>query len=185
MFYTHLAVRTTAQRRICKDCGKKRWGPQSPRSRAACPAAPGRASHTVAAGEEGEAAVAAAAGRAAEDSGTGTTTPSDYSPSGQTERSEECRNTVRGTKKRWRREINGVIGFSKTHQRLNSHCSRKRTPHTNMLVKQNQTRNDAGAILTTSNCSKSNTAGRTFPVERCLVMTLKSRFSSFQQMDWN
>lgn len=82
MVSTHLAVRTTAQRHICKDCGKKRWGPQSPRSRAACPAAPGRASRTVVAGEEGE-----AAGRAAEDSGTGTMTPNGCPPSGQ----RECR----------------------------------------------------------------------------------------------
>lgn len=183
MVSTHLAVRTTAQRHICKDCGKMRWGPQSPWSRAACPAAPGRASHTVAVGEEGE-GEAAAAGRSAEDSGTGTMTPSGYSPSGQTEGSEDI---VKGAKKKkkWRREINGVIGFSKIHQRLNSHCSGKRTPHTNTLVKQNETQNDAGAILTTANCSKSNMAGRTFPVEHCLVMTLTSRFSSFQQMDWN
>lgn len=199
MVNTHLAVRMTAQRHICKDCGKKRWGPQSPRSRAACPATLGRANRTVAVGEEGEVA-AAAAGRAAEGSGTETETPSGYSPSGHTERSKEYRKTVRGTQ-RWRGEIDEDIGFSKIHQRLNSHCSWKCKM---LTVKQNQTKVDAGAGLPTSRCNnnhtgKQNMAKCTFLVERCSVMTLKSRFSSFdslthilvwwsgstQEMDWN
>lgn len=199
MVNTHLAVRMTAQRHICKDCGKKRWGPQSPRSRAACPATLGRANRTVAVGEEGEAA-AAAAGRAAEGSGTETETPSGYSPSGHTERSKEYRKTVRGTQ-RWRGEIDEDIGFSKIHQRLNSHCSWMCKL---LTVKQNQTKVDAGAGFTTSRCNnnhtgKQNMAKCTFLVERCSVMTLKSRFSSFdslthilvwwsgstQEMDWN
>lgn len=85
---THLAVRMTAQRRIYKDCGKKRWGPQSQKSRAACPATQGQANHTAAPGEEGEAVV-----------GAGQAEPlSGYSPSRHTEREEEYRQTVRGTK---------------------------------------------------------------------------------------
>lgn len=76
---THL-VRMTAQKRTCKDCGKKHWGPRSPRNRAACPAALGPANRTAAAGEEGE---AAGAGRAAEGSGTGMKALSGYSPSWQ------------------------------------------------------------------------------------------------------
>jgi len=77
---THLAVRRTAQRRTCTDCGKKSWGPRSLRNRAACPGTPGRANRTGAVGGEGQ---AAAAGQAAGGSATGTKALSGYSPSRQ------------------------------------------------------------------------------------------------------
>lgn len=76
--YTHLAGRTTAQRRTCRDCGKKRWGLQSRRSRAAFPSTLGRTDRTGAAVEEG---AVVEAGWAAGGSRTGKKVQSGCSPS--------------------------------------------------------------------------------------------------------
>lgn len=96
MANTHLAVRTTAQRRTCKDCGKKSSGLQSLRSRAACPATQGGANRTGAVGEAGGEVAAVAAGWAAEGSGTGMKTLSGCLPSRHKEENQEYRIAVRG-----------------------------------------------------------------------------------------
>lgn len=95
MANTHLAVRTTAQRRTCKDCGKKSSGLQSLRSRAACPATQGEANRTGAVGEVGVEVAAVVAGWAAEGSGTGMKTPRGCSPSRHKEENQEYRIAVR------------------------------------------------------------------------------------------
>lgn len=106
---THLAARRTARRHTCKDCGRKSWGPRSPRNRAACPGTPGWAGRT---GAEGG---AAAAGRPAGDSWTGTKAPGGYSPSrqrtGNRHRDREKDKKYNQWRDRFKNKIKNIYGW--------------------------------------------------------------------------